>query len=247
MNHDEFERLADAVIDGGGTPTERERLTATVSAEPELRERWADLQATRGAFAHAGLATPPADLHDAVLRAVAHETHERSRKESRLETLVASLRARPGLAIGGAIAAALAIGVIGFGALTRGFITGRTVGPGTSATMSPLSSTASATTLELDGTQLEVTGSGGAHERHVHLSAHGAGTVTATLEWDPAGLRLNDTTLNPDGLADRATLRIEGSVVRDLSFVSLRAGDASIRVRLRGAHDEKHATLALPR
>jgi hypothetical protein len=250
MNHDEFERLAESAIESGDS-RERERLETAISANPELREMWADLVATRGALAGAELESLPAGLHEGVLRSIAHESAARREGESWVETLIAALRARPALALGGAVAAGMLIGVIGYGALSGGFAASRALGPSTSATMSVLPSDASELVLELDGTRLEVKAWSREQGRGVTMVTHGTGT--ATLEWDQAELQL----YLPTAATDRASaletapgsvrLRFDGAVAWDLLFTTVRAEDASIRVKLRGAHGEKHATLSLPR
>jgi len=124
-------------------------------------------------------------LHDSVLRAVGNQANARAQRESWLDTLVAALRARPGMALGGAVAAGMAIGVIGFGALSGGFAAGRALGPATSATLPAMVSDAPATVLELDGTKVELwftSSANSAGSIRVRLSdAHGEKEATLAL------------------------------------------------------------------
>jgi hypothetical protein len=252
MNHDEFDRLAEAAMESGD-PRERERMEGLVSTDPELREIWTDLKATQGALAGAGLEPLPAGLHDTVLRALAHETSARRERESWLDTLVAALRSRPGLALGGAVAAGLAIGVIGFGALSGGFVASRALAPSTSATMSTLSDATPDAVLAVDGARVELSVRTAGDLRDVRVSARATIPARVTFAWAPGTVRFAGVAWSSGevpGITSAPgsmTLSLAGDLRSSLSFSPPQSGDAVLRVTLGTASGLKEETLHLLR
>ena len=63
MIRDEFERIAEAVLEGTANTREREQLEAHVASDPQAGEVWADLRVAHVALADAELEPLPAGVN----------------------------------------------------------------------------------------------------------------------------------------------------------------------------------------
>lgn len=258
MNHDEFERLADQAFEGRVGESERNRLEALAAAHPELRERWEDLQAARTGLAGATLEPLPPGLHEALIGLAGVRGARRPEPRGWLSYITAAIQVRPVFALGGAVAAGLAIGVVGLGLIIGGLGggAGRDLAPATSASLPPVPvadappATASAT-LDRPGVHVELLARRVGDETIVRLEARDATAGTLTLAWDPAASRL--VGLHWEG-ADappfaptpgRVTLPIPAASGIELSFQEIVSG-SSVRATLSAAGGDEEVTLRLP-
>jgi len=118
MTRDEFERIAEAVLEGTANTREREQLDAPVASDPQAREIWADLRVAHVALVDAELEPLPAGLRGEILHSIRFSRPERS---SWWSEILASFRARPVLAYGATFAVGLAVGILALGAWRGGF------------------------------------------------------------------------------------------------------------------------------
>jgi hypothetical protein len=260
MIHDEFERLADQAFEGRVGEPERGRLEALAAAHPELRERWEDLQAARTGLAGATLEPLPPGLHEALVGATRVQGARRHEPRGWLSHITAAIQVRPVFALGGAVAAGLAIGVVGFGlvmgGLGGGLGAGRDLAPATSASLPPApvaSGPTSSAIVERAGARVELSARREAADIIVRLEARDATPGTVTLAWDPAASRL--VGLRWEG-ADapsfaptpgRVTLPIPAASGIELSFREIVNGGSSVRATLSAAGGDEEVTLRLPR
>lgn len=262
MSHDEFERLADQAFEGRVGEPERRRLEALAAAHPELRERWEDLEAARNGLAGATLEPLPPGLHEALIGATRAQGARRSEPRGWLSHITAAIQVRPVFALGGAVAAGFAIGVVGLGlimgVLGGGLGTGRDLAPATSASLPPApiappiaQTLASSATLDRAGAHVELSARREAAGIIVRLEARDATPGTVTLEWDPtasrlAGLRWEADAPSFDPAPGRVTLPIPAASGIELSFQEIVNGGSSVRATLSAAGGDVEVTLRLP-
>jgi hypothetical protein len=253
MNHDEFERLADLAFDGRAGASERERLEALAASDPELRERWEDLMAARSGLSGAGLEPVPAGLHEALIVTSRAEGGQPSGRGSWLSFITAAIQVRPVFALGGAVAAGLAIGVIGIGMIMGGLRPGRDLAPATSASLPPAPAAISSATIDQGGAHVELSARRDAGETLVRLDARDGTPGTVSLAWDPAASRLvglrweGPDAPSFDPAPGRVTLAIPLAAGVELSFVEIVSGGSAVRATLTAAGGDKEITLRLPR
>ncbi len=256
MNHDEFERLSDLAFDGRAGAAERERLEALAAADPELRDRWEDLQAARAGLSGAGLETLPAGLHEALIRDARADAPRRSERGSWLSFITAAIQVRPAFALGGAVAAGLAIGVVGLGVIMGGLRSGRDLAPVTSASLPPAApapASLSSATLDHGGAHVELSARRDAGETIVRLDARDETPGTVTLAWDPAASRLvglrwesaDPPTFDP--APGRVTLPLPAAAGIELSFEEFVSGGSAVRATLSAGGGDEEVILRLPR
>lgn len=252
MSHDEFERLADLAFEGRAGAPERERLEALAAGDPELRERWEDLMAARTGLEGTGLEPLPAGLHEALLGVAGAETRRPSGRVSWLSFIAAAIQVRPVFALGGAVAAGLAIGVIGLGMIMGGLRSGRDLAPATSASLPAIPSAVATATLDRGGAHVELSARRDAGGTIVRLDAHAGTPGTVTLAWDPAASRLVGLRwAGPDAPAfdpapGRVTLHIPAAGL-ELEFQEIVSGGSAVRATLTAAGGDTQATLRPPR
>jgi len=256
MSHDEFERLADQAFEGRVGEPERVRLEALAAAHPELRERWKDLEAARTGLAGARLEPLPPGLHEALIGAARAQGARRSEPRGWLSYVTAAIQVRPIFALGGAVAAGFAIGVVGLGLMMGGLGAGRDLAPATSASLPPAPASTSSTlsaTLDRAGAHVELSARREAAEIIVRLEARDATSGTVTLEWDPtasrlAGLRWEGADAPSfDPAPGRVTLPIPAASGIELSFQEIVNGGSSVHATLSAAGGDEEVTLRLPR
>jgi hypothetical protein len=270
MNRDEFEDRMESLFEHPGDPRERARMEAMVAADPALRARWDDLQPVLEPLAAARLEPLPAGLHATLIEtARASETRGRAQREgeSWFSFIRAAIQARPAFALGGAVAAGIAIGAIGIGLLfgplrgpggllESGVHTGQDLAPSTSASLPPIADASAITALDLDDTHVKLTALHGGPEGRVivRLEARGeAPPAVVTLAWDPAALRLSgahwqasDAPAFESG-PGRVQLPVPASAGSELIFSPLVPGGITVRATLSAGGSEKQETLRLPR
>ena len=256
MNHDEFEQLADQAFEGRVGEPERRRLEALAAAHPELRERWEDLQAARTGLAGATLEPLPPGLHEALIGVTRAQGARRSEPRGWLSHITAAIQVRPVFALGGAVAAGLAIGVVGLGLIMGSLDTGRDLAPATSASLPPALPTPIApvaATLDRAGAHVELSARREAGEIIIRLEARDATPGTVTIVWDSAecrlvGLRWVDSDAPPFApTPGRLTLPIPAASGIELSFREIVSGGSSVRATLNADGGDDEVTLRLPR
>lgn len=252
MKHDEFERLADQAFESGVGEPERQRLEALTAAHPELRERWEDLLAARTGLASAALESLPSGLHEALIGAARAQVARRSETRGWLSYITAAIQVRPVFALGGAVAAGFAIGVIGLGLVMGGLGPGRDLAPGTSASLPPAAPVATSAALERGGARVELALRRDAGETRVRLDARGATPGTVTLAWDPAGRRLVglrwESAEAPSfaPVPGRLTLPVPAASGVELWFEEIVSGGGPIRATLSAGGEVEEVILRLP-
>jgi len=252
MNQDEFERLADAAFDGRDDVRVRERLETLAAADSEQRERWKDLEAARAGLAGTGLEPLPAGLHEALIGAVSMAARGPRERGSWHSFITAAIQVRPAFALGGAVAAGLAMGVIGLGLLMGGLRAGRDLAPATTASLPPIA-TAAATTLDQGGARVAFSVRRAAGETFVRLDAPESTPATVTLTWEPAALRLRGVRWEgPDAppfetAPGRVALEFPAAAGSELSFEEIVSGGSAIRASLSAAGGNKESPLRMPR
>jgi hypothetical protein len=253
MSHDEFERLADLAFDGRAGASERERIEALAGSDPGLRERWEDLKTARTGLAGAGLEPLPSGLHEALIGVARTEDRQRAERGSWLSFITAAIQVRPVFALGGAVAAGLAIGVIGLGMIMGGLGPGRDLAPATTASLPPAPSAARSATMDQGGAHVELSARRDAGETLVRLDARGGTPGTVSLAWDPAASRLvglrweGADAPSFDAASGRVSLAIPAAAGVELSFVEIGSGGSAVRATLSAAGGDKEITLRLPR
>lgn len=253
MRRDEFERLADLEFDGRLDASGRRGLEALAAGDPELGERLKDLGAARHGLAGAGLEPLPAGLHEALIGAAGIEGRGRSGRVGWLSFLSAAIQTRPVFALGGAVAAGLAIGALGLALLAGGPRPIGDLAPGTSASLPPAPPAVSTTTLEQGGARVTLTARRRGGETIVRLDARDATPATVTLAWDPAASRLvglrwagpHAPSFAP--APGHATLRMPEAAGIELSFEEIAGDGSAVRATLAAGGGEHEATLRLPR
>lgn len=253
MNHDEFDRLAESAFDDPAPRGARERVEALAATDPELRVRWECLLAARSALANAGLEPLPAGLHDALIGTVRDAPALANGRGSWLSFITAAIQVRPAFALGGAVAAGLAIGVIGIGLLMGGLRTGTDLAPGISASLPPMPPLAATTSIDEGGARLDLTARPTAGGTVVGILAGDGTPATVTFHWDAAALRLTGIGwASPDAPSfqpapGRVSLRLPEASGSELMFDEIVPGGSAIRATLSAAGGEREATLRMPR
>lgn len=191
---DELQRIAEAIVDGTASAADRERLAALLAGSPAAREVWADLEAARTALEPAGLATPPADLRDSILAAVAATPREARPAPAWWQAIARSLELRPASRLAWGMAALLAVAVISVAAITGQFGAGRDLAPSTVATLSPEGDSDASqppapgapapAPAPAPGPRVEATAVREAQGVRVSVDAHGAGGSDVSVTWD---------------------------------------------------------------
>jgi hypothetical protein len=192
----------------------------------------------------------------------------RSHAESWLSFIRAAIQARPAFALGGAVAAGIAIGAIGIGLLIgplggspggligSGLSAGQQLAPSTSASLPPMPDASAIAALDLDGAHVKLTALHGGPEGRVivRLEARGeAPPAVVTLAWDPAALRLSgahwDASDAPpfESGPGRVQLPVPASAGSELIFSPLVPGGITVRATLSAGGSEKQEILRLPR
>ena len=252
MNQDEFERLAESAFDDRDDVRVRERLETLAAGDPELNGRWKDLQAARAGLAGQGLEPLPVGLHETLIAAVSTAGRRPRERGSWLSFITAAIQVRPVFALGGAVAAGLAIGVIGLGLMMGGLRVGHDLAPATTASLPPIQA-AAVTTLDQGGARVAFTVRRTAGETFVRLDAPETTPATVTLTWEPAALRLRGVRWeSPDAPSfepapGRVVLQIPAAAGSELSFDEIVSGGSAIRVMLSAEGDNREAPLRMPR
>ncbi len=253
MNHDEFEHLADSAFDGRDDAPVRARIESLAASDHELRGRWEDLQAARTGLAGAGLEPLPAGLHEALIEDLRTAAPRGGVRMSWLSFVTAAIQTRPIFALGGAVAAGLAIGVFGFGLIMGGPRAGQDLAPGTSASLPPMPAAVARTTLDQGGVHVELTSRRAAGKTTVRLDARGGGNATLTLVWEPTMLRLSGVRWEgPDAPQfatgpGRVVLQTAEATGSELSFDEIVASGSVVRVTLSAAGGDREVSLRIPR
>ena len=264
MSRDEFEERVESAFETPGDGRERARVEAMAAADPALRARWDDLQPALEALAGAGLESLPTGLHATLVetaRASGAGGRVRSRGGSWLSFVQAAIQVRPAFALGGAVAAGIAIGAIGLGLLigplggSHEGPLGRDLGPSTSASLPPMPDAPAITDLDVDGAHATLTARrsprGQQQDVIVWLETRGEGVVT--LAWDPTALRWSGARWGtPDAPAFESgpghlRLPTAASAASELMFSELVPGGSTVRATLSAASGERGEILRLPR
>jgi len=253
MTHNEFERLVETAFDAPEDAATRTRIAELTAANPELAAYWEDLVAARNALTGATLEPLPDGLHEAVMAGVRSERRTRRERGGWLGFLSAAISTRPAYALGGAVAAGFAIGVLALGLWQGGFKVGERIGGGVSASLPPMESASATTTLEQDGVRVGITvrriDGGGIVRIDV---AHGP-AADLVLAWEPAELRLSGVRWDgPEGpvfdpTSGRVALRLLPGAGSELSFEETVPGSSAIRATLRTPGGDREEMLRLPR
>ena len=252
MNHDEFERLSEATFEDRAPEGDRARLEALAAGDPELRGRWDDLLAARSALGGTALEALPAGMHEALLGAARSAAAPAERFGWRA-FITAAIQARPVFALGGAVAAGLAIGVIGIGLLMAGLGAGRDLAPGTTASLPPVLEAVSTASLEAGSAQVSLTSRRSGSGLIVRIMARDATPATVALTWDPTALRLTGVRWeSPEVPAfepgpGRVSVRVPTASGSEFSFDERVEGAGDLRVRLSTESGGSEAILPPPR
>jgi hypothetical protein len=246
MNRNEFERIAEAVLDGTASASDREQLMAHVAVDPQAGEIWSDLQVAHAALAHAEMEQLPAGLRAEILRGV--RSLESSRTSWWSEVL-GSFRARPELAFGATFAAGLAIGVLAFGTMRGGWEAGRELAPSTVATLPAQPEAAAPIAIEVGGAGVEVSVGRIAGGSSVTVVGR-TGAADVTLEWDPQhgaltalGGGAGEVVSTEPG---RAVIRLTPDAKWTLNLRASVAGGDDLRVTVQAGGSEERRTVHLP-
>ena len=240
MTHDEFEDRIEAFARG-----DREayaRLASLAAADPALGERWAELEPALRALAGAGPEPLPEGLHDTLMLA-ARTAHAPARqgRVSWFSFISAAIQVRPAYALGGALAAGIAIGALGLALITGtagdGLRSARHEAPGTAASLPPAPGERSITNFDLGTAHVELTSRRSEGWLVVRVEARGEAS-TLTLEWDATALKLYgmrwETPQPPafESAAGRLRLPIPLASGCELSFSPIAPGGGPVRVTL---------------
>jgi hypothetical protein len=247
MTRNEFERIAEAVLEGTANAREREQLEAHVVSDPQAREIWADLRVAHVALADAELEPLPAGLRGEILRSV---RSSRSEGSSWWSEILASFRARPMLAYGSTFAVGLAVGILALGAWRGGFDASRKLAPSTVATTTtPAQPEAAApVAIEVGGAGIAVSTAPSPDGATVTIEAQGAADVT--LAWNPAHY---DMTGLQGGTGEVVATESGWAVIRlvpgsqwDLVLRRSAAAGGDVQVTVRVGDNEERRTIRLP-
>ena len=248
MTRDEFERIAEAVLEGTANARERELLEAHVASDPEAGEIWADLRVAHVALADAELEPLPAGLRGEILRSVRFSRPERT---SWWSEIVASFRARPVLAYGSTFAVGLAVGILALGAWRGGFEAGRELAPSTVATTTtPEQPVAAApVAIEVGGAGIAVSTAPVADGATVTIVSQ-QGAADVTLAWDAdhydmAGLQggAGEVVATESGWA---VIRLVPGSQWNLALRRSAAAGGDVRITVRVGDNEERRTIRLP-
>jgi hypothetical protein len=268
MNRDQFEERVESLFENPADSHERARIEAMVAADPALRARWDELQPALESLAGAGLEPLPPGLHVTLVEtaraaepARVPEARGTSHAASWLSFVRAAIEVRPAFALGGAVAAGIAIGAIGLGLLIGppggspdgGLRAARGLAPSTSASLPPVPDAVATTTLEVGGSHVTLTARrGSGAEVIVRVEAREDGPAVVTLAWDPAVLRWSGArwegsapTFEP--AAGRLRLPLEAPGENEWVFSERSPGQHTIRATLSAAGGEKEEIMRLPR
>lgn len=258
MTHDEFEDRVEAAFARSGNGEARARLASLASADSALAERWADLEPALDALAVARLEPLPDGLHAMLIQAArAGDTPGRTiGRVSWLSFITAAIQVRPAYALGGAVAAGIAIGALGFalifGSASDRFHLARDLAPGITASLPPMP-IAAVTTLDLGDAHVELTSRRAEGGLVVRVDARGAEASTVTLAWDETAFRLSgvrwETSLAPafESAAGHVRLPMPLAAGCELSLSEIAPGRSAVRVTLSAAGNETQDTLRQPR
>lgn len=253
MNQDEFEHLADSAFDGRDDAPVRERIEVLAAGDAELRERWENLEAARAGLGGAGLETLPPGLHAALIGVARSTAHPRGERMSWLSFVTAAIQSRPVFALGGAVAAGLAIGVFGVGLISGGLRAGQDLAPATTASLPPIAAAMVTTTLDLRDAHVGLSSRRADGEVVIRLDARDGTPGTVTLTWDPRALRLSGLRWPGfeappfESTSGRLGLRIPSASGSELSFEELVTDGGAVRATLSAAGGNREVTLQLPR
>ena len=247
MTRNEFERIADAVLEGTATPDERERFVAHVAGDPEAGQIWSDLQIAHSTLSKVELEPTPAGLRMEILQSV--RSFQRSRNHSWWSEVLATFRARPALAYGMTFAVGLAVGILTLGTFGGGFEAGRELAPSTVATTMPQRHAAVPVAIEVGGATIEVT-AGRSRDGSTVMIAGRTGSADVTLEWDPqahgfAGLQggASDVLAADNG---RVSIRLTPDSQWNLVLRRRAAGNDDLHVIVKVGDREERRTFHLP-
>lgn len=259
MTYDEFDERAEAAFTADGAEAARGRLASLAAADPGLADRWADLEPALDVLAGARLEPLPDGLHRALIEAARTgiARGQRPARDSWLSFITAAIQVRPAYALGGAVAAGIAIGALGcaliLGAAGEGLRGAKGLAPGTTASLPPMPNDGAVTRLDQGGARVELTTRRGVSGFIVHVEAHGADAAVLTLTWDPARLRLADVRWEApsssafESAAGRARLPLQLATGSELTLSQIAPGGSAVRVALSDPAGEQEETLRLPR
>src|SRR5262245_12705290 len=216
---------------------------------PEGPEEQAALAALKGAR----LEPLPEGLHATLMQAARRgRTHERGpARTSWLSFFTAAVQLRPAYALGGAVAAGIAIGALGL-ALILGVNRSRPGSDLISASLPP-PAPAIVTTLDRGMTRVNLSTRRVNGELIVRVDARGSGGGSLTLAWDEGTLGLLN--LRWEGTrpaefeagAGRARLPIPLASGSELTFREIGSAPGGVRVTLIANGEKQEETLRLPR
>ena len=257
MSRDEFEARVESAFGHPEDARERTRIEALAAADPDLRARWDDLQPALEGLAGAGLEPLPPGLHARLIETAREAARGTGRVGSRgvswLSFVQAALQTRPVFALGGAVAAGIAIGVFGFGLLARPLSLPLPLrGASTSASLPPVADEPATAAIELGEGEVTLTARRGlSDEVIVRLESRAEAPATVTLSWDPAAIRWSgarwETPDAPAFEAGTGRLRIDATTASEWVFTRLRPDADALRATLSGRRGEKEERLRLPR
>jgi hypothetical protein len=252
MTQHELEALAEAVLEGTASESERERLEGLIEKDPKARAAWESVRSAYETLADAELDDPPPGLRDSIERAVAHEREHRAGADN--PGIVAWLRLvgqiltqRPAFRFGYAFAAGLAVGVLGLGAFLG---SSRGLGSSTNATLAPVPSASEI--VSIDGARLHVFIARNAGVAEVRLDADATIPAEAFLEWDPAQTRIDsirwpESPVNDAALASgHLSLAIDHNTSSTIRFVPV-SEEAHLRVTVQSGGRSADHVFLLPR
>lgn len=263
MSREEFDNRVESLFEHPD-PAERARIEALVDADPALRARWDDVQPALDVLGAATLEPLPASLHATLTEtaqgaggATVPRVRARGTSGSWLDFVRAAIQVRPAFALGGAVAAGIAIGAVGLALLNglpgEGPHAGQDLGRSTSASLPPMPEASTLTTLDLGEAHATLTVRRTARQQLVvHLEARATTPASVTLAWDPAVLRWSgaswQTSAAPAFESGTGHLRLlvtaSGS---ELVFVESVSGSSRLRATLSAAGEEKEETVRVPR
>lgn len=268
MSRDAFEDGVESLFEHPGDQGLRTRIEAMVAADPALRARWDDLQPALDSLAGARLEPLPAGLHATLIETAGTGGRVRSEGGSWLSFVLAAIQVRPAFALGGAVAAGIAIGAIGLGLLIgplggspggllgNGLRSGQDIAPSTSASLPPMPDASAITTLDLGGAHVKLTALHGGPDGGVIVRVETGGEAppaVVTLAWDPAALRWSGVRWQASAAPafesgpGRVRLPVPASAGSELVFSPLVPGGVTVRATLSAAGAETQETLRLPR
>jgi hypothetical protein len=247
MTREEFERIADAVLEGTADTSEQERFARHVSSDPQARETWSDLQTAHAVLAQVHLDPVPQGLHAEILRAIRNES--RQHQTSWWSEILATFRARPVLAYGTTFAVGLAAGILAFGTLSGGWESGRKLAPSTVATLPAQPEAAAPVAIEVGGAKIEVT-AGQVQQNAVVVIRSLQGSADVTLDWDSTrhGLAaLHGSAGDAQSIEPgHAVFHFAPGTFWTVSFHPRVAGGGDVRITVRTTDGEARRTVHLP-